>query len=50
MDVVLTEDSDLLLFGAERCFFKMDLAGKGIEIDLNDLPKCEMFKGDLTHQ
>lgn len=34
IDVVLTEDSDLLLFGANKCFFKMDMSGKGIEIDL----------------
>jgi exonuclease 1 len=25
IDVVLTEDSDLLLFGANKCFFKMDM-------------------------
>lgn len=47
IDLVLTEDSDLLLFGANKCFFKMDLTGKGLEIDLTDLPKCEIFKGDV---
>lgn len=47
VDVVLTEDSDLLLFGASKCFFKMDLTGKGIEIDLSNLEKCEIFTGDL---
>lgn len=25
IDLVLTEDSDLLLFGANKCLFKMDL-------------------------
>jgi exonuclease-1 len=43
IDLVLTEDSDLLLFGASKCFFKMDLTGKGFEIDLIDLPKCDLF-------
>lgn len=50
IDLVLTEDSDLLLFGANKCFFKMDLTGKGLEIDLNDLPKCEIFKGNVEDQ
>lgn len=50
IDLVLTEDSDLLLFGANKCFFKMDLTGKGLEIDLKDLPKCEIFKGNVEDQ
>jgi exonuclease-1 len=45
IDLVITEDSDLLLFGASKCFFKMDLQGRGLEIDLDDLPKCDLFKG-----
>ena len=28
----------------------MDLQGKGIEIDLLNLPKCEMFTGTSEHQ
>jgi exonuclease 1 len=43
IDIVVTEDSDLLLFGANKCLFKMDLTGRGIEIDLTELHKCEMF-------
>ncbi len=27
VDVVITEDSDLLAFGAKKCFFKMDKNG-----------------------
>ena len=50
IDLVITEDSDLLLFGASKCLFKMDLQGKGIEIDLSNLPKCEMFTGSAEHQ
>ena len=32
--MVLTEDSDLLLFGATKVVFKMDMSGRAIEIDL----------------
>lgn len=43
IDVAMTEDSDLLLFGANRCLFKMDLNGRGIEIDLSRLPECDLL-------
>ena len=29
VDVVFTEDSDLLTFGVKKCFFKMDNMGNG---------------------
>lgn len=32
--LVVTEDSDLLAFGVNKCFFKMDSNGDGQEIDL----------------
>jgi exonuclease 1 len=35
--VILTEDSDLLIFGVKKCFFKMDKNGLGIEVDLDNL-------------
>ena len=35
VQVVITEDSDLLPFGARKCFFKMDRYGSGIEVDLD---------------
>lgn len=38
-DVVFTEDSDLLPFGANKVFLKMDKNGYGFEICLNDLKK-----------
>lgn len=28
----------------------MDLTGKGLEIDLYDLPKCDIFKGNVQEQ
>jgi exonuclease 1 len=37
VDAVITEDSDLLAFGVKRCFFKMDKAGYGFEVDLDNL-------------
>lgn len=37
MDVVITEDSDLLAFGAKKIFFKFDNCGRGKEICLEDL-------------
>ena len=37
--VVITEDSDLMVFGVTRCIFKMDKAGNGLEIDLDNLSK-----------
>ena len=40
VDFVITEDSDLLVFGCQRVFFKMDDSGNGKLIDLNDLGKA----------
>jgi exonuclease 1 len=40
-DVVFTEDSDLLAFGAKRVFMKMEKNGFGVEINLDDLKKVE---------
>jgi exonuclease-1 len=37
IDVVITEDSDLLAYGARKVLFKMDPSGNGIEINLSDL-------------
>ena len=37
VDIVITEDSDLLAFGVTKVFFKMDLAGKGFEVDMQHL-------------
>ncbi|XP_011061033.1 PREDICTED: exonuclease 1 [Acromyrmex echinatior] len=36
-DVVITEDSDLTLFGCKKIFFKMDLVGNGILIAQDQL-------------
>jgi exonuclease-1 len=47
VDLVITEDSDLLALGCEKVLFKLNLeTGFGFEIDLKDLPKCKDL--DLT--
>jgi exonuclease-1 len=43
VDVIITEDSDLLAFGAKRIFYKMDRNGLGQEISLEDLPLCSEY-------
>lgn len=47
MDLVITEDSDLLAFGVEKAFFKMDNAGFGQSVDMGQLKKIKKFK-DFT--
>ena len=41
VDMVITEDSDLLVFGVKRVFFKMDRAGNGFEVDLNRMGEVD---------
>lgn len=42
VDLVITEDSDLLALGCPRVLFKLDIdTNVGVEINLNDLPKCK---------
>lgn len=44
IDLVITEDSDLLAFGCEKVLFKLDMeSGNGIEIDLANLKHCKDF-------
>ena len=45
MDVIITEDSDLLTFGAKRVFYKMDGNGNGKEISLEDI---KTIRGDVS--
>lgn len=39
--VIITEDSDLLIFGAKKVFYKMDKNGNGTEIDIERLKDVE---------
>lgn len=44
VDFVITEDSDLLALGCNRCLFKLDPeTGNGVEINLDDLQKCKEY-------
>ena len=50
--IIITEDSDLMVFGVTKCFFKMDKSGNGYEIDLVNLEKVseldfKSFTGDM---
>lgn len=40
IDTVITEDSDLLVFGSRRVLFKMDECGHGKLIEIKDLGKA----------
>lgn len=40
IDLIITEDSDLICFGAKKIFYKMDNRGNGKEILLADWKKC----------
>lgn len=37
VDCVITEDSDIILFGCTRVLFKLDGDGTGHEVDLRDV-------------
>jgi len=39
--MVITEDSDLLVFGVKRVFFKMDRAGNSFEVDLTRMAEVD---------
>mmetsp|Transcript_10021 Transcript_10021/g.15209 ORF Transcript_10021/g.15209 Transcript_10021/m.15209 type:complete len:155 (-) Transcript_10021:1751-2215(-) len=44
VDFVITEDSDLLAFGVDVAFFKMDNMGNGDLYDLRLIPTIDTFK------
>ncbi|BFZ12204.1 hypothetical protein BsWGS_15243 [Bradybaena similaris] len=44
-DIIVTEDSDLLLFGCEKIIFKMDLFGNGTLIEKSCLNEVLSIKG-----
>ncbi|XP_064489644.1 exonuclease 1-like isoform X2 [Ornithodoros turicata] len=39
-DIVITEDSDLILFGCDKIIFKMDQGGNGVLVEASNLGKC----------
>ncbi|OQR79983.1 exonuclease 1-like [Tropilaelaps mercedesae] len=40
VDFVVSEDSDLMLFGCERVFYKMDVNGYGTIVEKSKIPNC----------
>ena len=50
INVVITEDSDLLAFGVDKVLFKMDPTGNGVEIDLKNISQCDDFKMNAKTQ
>ncbi|KAK9883074.1 hypothetical protein WA026_001276 [Henosepilachna vigintioctopunctata] len=45
-DVIITEDSDLLVFGCSKVFFKMDINGNGRLVDKEKIAVCMKMKPD----
>ncbi|XP_045475754.1 exonuclease 1 [Harmonia axyridis] len=45
-DIVITEDSDLVLFGCDKILYKMDINGNGRLVDKQKLPLCMDMKPD----
>ena len=43
VDLIISEDSDLLIFGAKKVFYKMDNEFNGDEIILENLQNCNEF-------
>jgi len=46
-DIIITEDSDLVLFGCERVLFKMDIAGNGMLVEHSLLHKAMDLREDV---
>jgi exonuclease-1 len=40
VDVIITEDSDLLAYGAKRVLYKLDKFGYGEEIEISGIADC----------
>ncbi|EZG55395.1 exonuclease [Gregarina niphandrodes] len=43
VDFVISEDSDLILYGCRKVFFKLDDAGRGLVISAQDLPSANLL-------
>lgn len=41
VQMVITEDSDLLVFGVKKVFFKMDRSGNGFEVDMERIDEVD---------
>ncbi|KAJ8984474.1 hypothetical protein NQ317_006134, partial [Molorchus minor] len=45
-DIVITEDSDLVLFGCSKVLFKLDLQGRGYLVDATKIPDAMQIRPD----
>lgn len=54
VDMVFTEDSDLIAYGVTKLFYRYDNEGKGYEIDMEGLfyedQLSDKIRGELPHQ
>ncbi|KAJ3411830.1 Rad2 nuclease [Chytridiales sp. JEL 0842] len=50
VSAILTEDSDLLVFGCQRVILKLDAHGNAVEINAKDLGRVPMFKKGWTFE
>lgn len=48
--MVITEDSDLLVYGVTKVLFKMDGSGEGREINLSEIEKCPDYQPTFTQE
>ena len=46
VDMIISEDSDLTLFGCDKILFKLDLNGNGVLVEMNKLNVCLGSKAD----
>ncbi len=46
VDMVISEDSDLTLFGCDKILFKLDANGNGVLVEMSKLPACLGNKAD----
>ncbi|KAJ3090989.1 Rad2 nuclease, partial [Physocladia obscura] len=48
VDAILTEDSDLLVFGCQRVIFKLDATGNAVQIYAKDFPHVPAMKREWS--
>ncbi|CAD8179368.1 unnamed protein product [Paramecium octaurelia] len=49
VDVIITEDSDLIAYGAKKVLYKLDKFGYGEEIDYNSISSCTEYNFQNWH-
>ncbi|CAD8173161.1 unnamed protein product [Paramecium pentaurelia] len=49
VDIIITEDSDLIAYGAKKVLYKLDKFGYGEEIDYNSIQQCTEYNFQNWH-